>query len=77
MSPKIHNLETLAILAKLKLDKKDINLLNIANRFNIRTRYPDYKLDFYKMCTREYTSKNLDKIKILYSKLCQRVKQEK
>jgi HEPN domain-containing protein len=68
--PKIHNLETLAVLAEVKIKKKDINLLNIVNRFNIRARYPNFKLDFYKMCTRDYTLGYLDKIKILYSKLC-------
>jgi HEPN domain-containing protein len=75
--PKIHNLETLAVLAELELDKKDIDLLNIVSRFNIRARYPNFKLDFYKMCTHKFTIEYLDKIKVLYSKLCRKVKLKK
>ena len=44
------------------------------NKFNIRARYPDFKLKFYKECTKEYTEKNLEKIKIIYEKLWKELK---
>jgi hypothetical protein len=37
------------------------------NDFNIQTRYPDYKLEFYKQCDTEFTAEYLSKIKGIYS----------
>jgi HEPN domain-containing protein len=72
--PKTHDLVRLAEIAKLKLPDKDLEYLKVVNRFNMRTRYPDTKLEFYKYCDLEYTKNNLDKIKKLYKKLCQKIK---
>lgn len=64
-----HNLVELAQEANLDLEDAEMDLLAEVNRFNIRTRYPDYKLKFYKQCTKEYTQGYLHKIKSLYKKL--------
>jgi HEPN domain-containing protein len=65
--PKIHNLVRLAELSKIELDADQIFYLDKINDFNIQTRYPDYKLDFYKRCDAEYTNEQLSKIKGFYT----------
>lgn len=67
----IHNLLILAEDAKLNLNEAHWNLLAEINRFNIRARYPDEKLKFYKLCTKKYTENYIIKIRKFYRKLCQ------
>ena len=76
-APYIHNLTKLAELSKCSLSKDEMDLLDTASKFNIRSRYPEYKLQFYKQCDKEYAKKYLDKITKLYKKLCQKLKQKK
>lgn len=52
------------------LSLEEIELLGQVNDFNIRARYPDYKLKFYKKATKDYTIKYLSLIKNLFQKLC-------
>jgi len=73
-APYIHDLIRLAEIAKLKLPNETLEYLKIVNRFNMRTRYPDTKLEFYKCCDLEYTKDNIEKIKKLYKELCQKIK---
>jgi HEPN domain-containing protein len=73
-APYIHDLIRLAEIGDVKLSKREENLLNEVNEFNIRARYPEDRLGFYRTCTREYTKKYLDKIDNLYKKLCQKLK---
>ncbi len=61
--PKIHDLNKLAISAGLQLDDSMKNILDIITSFNIETRYPDYKKEFYKKCDSVFTSGHIDKIK--------------
>ncbi|MFH1175752.1 MAG: HEPN domain-containing protein [bacterium] len=70
-APYSHNLLMLAELAKINLTSDELDFLAEVNRFNMRTRYPDAKFKFYKICDKEYTHDNLKKIKKLYKKLCQ------
>lgn len=65
--PFTHNLSTLASHTNLNLEPDQEKLLLELNQFNIRTRYPDYKLEFYKKCTLEFTKPYFDKIKELYN----------
>jgi HEPN domain-containing protein len=76
-APYIHNLTKLAEIAKCDLLKDEMDLLDIVNKFNIRSRYPEYKLQFYKQCDKEYAKNYLDKITKLYQKLCQNLKRKK
>lgn len=69
-APPIHNLTRLVEIAKLDLDKETREFLAVANRFNIRTRYPDDKFSFYKQCNRKYAETNLKKIIKIYEYLC-------
>ncbi len=73
-APFTHDLVRLAKMADLGLGKQDIIFLNEVNQFNIRARYPEKKLAFYKKCTPKYTEKNLQKIEDLFKNLCQKLK---
>jgi len=64
--PKIHNLVRLAELCNLKLTDEQKIFLDKVNDFNIEVRYPDYKLEFYKKCTKEFTLQYFEKIKEYY-----------
>lgn len=75
--PKTHDLSLLAALANLSLGKDVLDYFELVNKFNIRARYDDYKQDFYRMCTKEYTEENFQEITKLYKDLCQQMKQKK
>ncbi|KKQ56796.1 MAG: hypothetical protein US74_C0011G0011 [Parcubacteria group bacterium GW2011_GWA2_38_13] len=71
-APYIHNLLTLKNLANLHVSNKEIDLLDMVNSFNIRARYPEQRLEFYKRCTKKYAEEYIGQIKSLYKKLCQK-----
>lgn len=73
----IHNLVVLLQDANLILDKADLEFLAEMNKFNIRARYPDYKLSFYKLCTWRYTESRIKKVNAMYEKLCQKLQSPK
>ncbi len=64
--PFTHNLSVLASHTNLKLTAEQEAFLLELNQFNIRARYPDYKFEFYKKCTPEFTEHYFTKIKDLY-----------
>ncbi len=64
--PYIHNLQRLAKLSNIELDEVTSLFLNRVNRFHLETRYENYKADFYKIATREFTEENFNKIKEYY-----------
>lgn len=76
-APFTHDLVRLQALAGLSLPQETIRLLNEINDFNVRARYPEYKLEFYKRCTKSFTQRYLKKIDVLYLALCQKLKQKK
>ena len=53
--PLIHNLLRLAVKAKINLDSENEEFFSEVTTFNINARYDDYKMEFYKKCTKEYT----------------------
>lgn len=63
---KTHNLLKISEEAKLDFNEADTLFLNRATNFHLETRYPDYKLDFFKSCTKEFAEENIKKIKVLY-----------
>lgn len=63
MPPKTHNLVRLAEISGLDLSQDQKILLDKITDFNIQTRYPDYKFNFYKICTEEYSQGYFSKIK--------------
>ncbi len=60
-APFIHNLVRLAELAELNLTADQKELLRVATPFNIRARYEDYKMAFYKKANKTYTDKYFEK----------------
>ena len=76
-APYIHDLVRLEELAKLGFSAEGIHFLHQVNDFNIRARYQENKLRFYKQCTKQYTQPYVDQIVKLYTKLCQELKQNK
>lgn len=69
--PLIHNLPKLGEQSRLPLKQKQKLLLLEINQFNIKTRYPDYKFEFYRKCTPEFTEYYFNKIRDLFNWLLQ------
>lgn len=64
--PKTHNLIFLAKLAKIEINEEISKILFIINKFNIQARYPDYKNEFYKQCTEDFTLNQFEIITRIY-----------
>ena len=60
--PFTHNLLRLAEKSGLLLSENQKDFLVTVTAFNIRARYDDYKLAFYKTCTKPYTTTWIDNI---------------
>jgi HEPN domain-containing protein len=73
--PKIHNLPRLAEKINLQFSDEQKTILTDINDFNLEARYPDQKLLFYKLCTKEFTGVNFNTIKEMYSWLLSQMKQ--
>ena len=61
--PKTHNLVKLAAQSKLELTEDKKLLFDEVNDFNLEARYPDYKNEFYKSCTKDFAEEYFTKIK--------------
>lgn len=62
-APYTHDLVTLAQVAEITLEADQQDYLREVNTFNIRARYDDYKREFYKRATADFTVAHLDKAK--------------
>lgn len=60
--PKTHNLVRLSELASLELDSSQKIFLDEVNDFNLEVRYPEFKKEFYKSCTKDFAQKYLVQI---------------
>lgn len=60
--PKIHNLNKLIKLTDLYISDEYSDDLDAITTFNIEARYPDYKKEFYKKCTKVFTRTYYEKI---------------
>ncbi len=61
--PFIHNLLRLAEKSHLELNSEQKVNLATFTTFNINARYDDYKQNFYKKCTPDFTKEWIEKIK--------------
>lgn len=57
-APFIHNLIRLAELAEVEITADQKEFLRVATTFNIRARYEDYKMEFYKRADKPYTERH-------------------
>jgi len=62
-APPIHNLLRLAKAVGLAPDESHTEALIRITAFNIESRYPDFKQDFRRRCTPEYTAEQMTAIK--------------
>jgi HEPN domain-containing protein len=63
MPPKTHNLVKLAEKTTIPLNDELKLFFDEVNDFNLEVRYPEYRQEFYKGCTKEFAEEYLDKIK--------------
>jgi HEPN domain-containing protein len=61
--PKTHNLLKLAEQSELELTEDKKLFFAEVNDFNLEARYPDYKNEFYKNCTKDFAKEYFAKIK--------------
>ena len=66
LPPKTHNLLKLAEETTVPLNDDVKLFLDEVNDFNLEVRYPEYKQEFYKTCTKEFAEEYFKKIKEHY-----------
>lgn len=64
-APFTHNLYRLGELTGLEMTEEYADWFDEITSFNLNARYDDYKKEFYKLCTPEYTKNWIEKIKII------------
>ncbi len=65
--PRTHNLPRLAKAAQVPVtEQQEYDLVRIT-AFNLEARYPDYKREFRKKCTAEFSTTETQKIKEVFS----------
>jgi HEPN domain-containing protein len=64
-APFTHNLYRLGELTGLEMTDEQADWLDEITSFNLNARYDDYKKEFFKLCTPNYTKKWIDKIKYI------------
>jgi HEPN domain-containing protein len=62
-APFTHNLYRLGELIGLEMSDEHSDWLDEITSFNLNARYDDYKKEFYKLCTADYTKAWIEKIK--------------
>ncbi len=76
-APYTHDLVKLAEITNFSFSDDETKLLNEVNDFNMDARYPEWKMEFYKLCNKKYTSSYIEKIDKMYKKLCRELKLKK
>ena len=60
---KTHNLILLLEQSNIDLGEEKMRFLHDYNAFQLSSRYPDYLNEIYKVCTKQFTGIQLDKVK--------------
>jgi len=74
LPPRTHNLLRLAGHTRVQLTEDHRLFLDEVNDFNLEVRYPEFKREFYKICTRDFAEKYFDRIKEMHGWLRSRLK---
>ena len=61
--PLIHDLRRIVEKSGIELESDNIVILDSITRFNIKARYDDYKQSFYSLCTKDFATEWIEKIK--------------
>ncbi len=64
-APFTHNLYRLAEQIGLEITDEYADWLDKITAFNINARYDDYKKEFHRLCTKDFTNGWIEKIKII------------
>ncbi len=72
-APPIHNLYRLAEISDIEITDEDADWLDTITLFSINARYDDFKREFFKQCTREYTDLWIGRIKLLKEWISQKL----
>jgi len=64
-APFTHNLYRLGELIGLDMSDEYSDWLDVITSFNLNARYDDYRKEFYKLCTPDYTKTWIERIKII------------
>lgn len=66
LPPKIHNLVKLSECTNLVLSVEQRIFLDEVNDFNLEVRYPAYRQEFYKKCTKDFAEPYFKRIKEMF-----------
>ena len=58
--PRVHNIVWILEEANVDLGEDTIDFLNDFNKFQLSGRYPDYMDQMHRVCTEEYTFRQLE-----------------
>ena len=72
-APPIHNFYRLAEISDIEITDEYADWLDTITSFNINARYNDFKREFFKQCTREYTDLWIGRIKLLKEWISQKL----
>jgi len=61
--PKTHNLIVLLKQANVDLGEEKMNFLVNYNNFQLSARYPDYLNEIYKVCTKQFSERQMNNVK--------------
>ena len=61
--PKVHNVVWLLEESQVEMPAESIVFLEVFNRFQLSSRYPDYLRKMDKLCTQDFTTEQLQKVK--------------
>ncbi len=74
VAPRVHDLYKLAMRCNLEMSEDQMDALQYVTLFNIEARYEEYKREFHKKCTKDFTEHNITKIKGLREWLLEKIK---
>ena len=61
--PRVHNIVWLLEESNVEITDENISFLEVFNRFQLSTRYPDYLRNIERICTKDLTIEQLEKVK--------------
>jgi len=61
--PRVHNIVYLLEESNIDLGEELMNFIKEFNNFQLSGRYPDYLRTIDKLCTKDYTTEKLEKVK--------------
>jgi HEPN domain-containing protein len=62
IAPRIHDLYKLALRCNLEMTEEQMDALQYVTLFNTEARYEEYKHEFHRKCTRNFTEQNIKTI---------------